>query len=90
MIATSGLLSSLCVGDAGDEVRRAGPQRREADARVAGQPAVNVGHERRSLFVSGRSEGDRRVPEREQQFLDFFARETEDVLDTLDLEAVDE
>jgi len=52
-------LVQLGVGDARHEVRRAGAERRAADARFAGQPAVDVGHERRALFVARRNEPDR-------------------------------
>ena len=41
------------VGDAGDEVGRARPERRHRDRGAAGEPAVDVGHERRALLVAG-------------------------------------
>ena len=48
------------VGDAGDEVRRAGPEGRHRDRGAAGQPAVDVGHERGALLVAGGDVADRR------------------------------
>ena len=79
------------VGEAGDEVGRAGPERAEADARPAGQAAVGVGHERPALLVPDRQELDRLgVVERIVQVERLLARDPEDVLDALVLEAPDE
>ena len=47
------------VRHAGDEVGRARPQRGQAHARLAGQPAVDVGHEGRTLLVARGDEPDR-------------------------------
>ena len=49
------------VGDGRHEVRRAGPERAEADAGVAGEAAVDVGDVRAALLVADRDELDRRV-----------------------------
>ena len=46
------------VGHAGDQIRGPRPQRRQADSRPAGQPAVDVGHEGGRLFVAGGNEAD--------------------------------
>ena len=49
------------VGDGGDQVGRARPQRAEADARALGQPAVHVGHVRTALLVADGDERDARA-----------------------------
>ena len=49
------------VGDARHEVRRARPERRHRDRAAAGQPAVDVGHERGALLVAGRDVADARM-----------------------------
>jgi len=46
------------VGDAGDEVRRPGPECRQAHARPAGEPPPDVRHERGALLVTARDEPD--------------------------------
>ena len=50
------------VGDPGDEVRGARPERRHRHRRAAGQPPVDVGHERRALLVAGRDVADGGLP----------------------------
>ena len=68
-----------------------GPERAEAHAGPAGEAAVGVGHERRPLLVAHREELDRlRVVERLVQVERLLARDPEDVLDALVLEAPDE
>ena len=79
------------VGDAGDEVRRARPQRRHRDRAAAGEPAVDVGHERGALLVAGRDVADARVVgERLEDVHRLLAGHGEDVLAALGREAVDE
>src|SRR5205814_2571858 len=46
------------VGDARDEVRRTGPQRRKTHPRVRRETAINVRHEGRTLLVTGEDERD--------------------------------
>ena len=77
----------LGVRDAQHQVDRAGSQRREAHAGLAGQRTVRVGHERRTAFVPRRDEPDRGVGERVHHVQVLFAGQPEDVLDTLVLEA---
>ena len=79
------------VGDAGQQVRRAGPERRHRDGRAAGEPAVHVGHEGGALLVPGRDVADRaRMRERLEDVQRLLARDREDVLATLRLETGDE
>ena len=79
------------VGDAGQEVRRAGPERRHRDGRAPREPAVDVGHERRALLVAGRDVADRLGPrERLEDVHRLLAGHREDVLAALRLEAGDE
>ena len=80
----------LGVRDPEDEVERAGAERREADARLAGQRAVGVGHERGTALVPGRHEADRAVRQRVDDVQVLLAREPEDVLDAFVLETGDE
>ena len=40
------------IGDAGDEVRRTGPEGSHADASLACQSAVDIGHEGSTLFMT--------------------------------------
>ena len=78
------------VGDRGDEVRRARAQRAEADAGAPGQAAVHVGHVGAALLVADGDERDRGVGERLVEVERLLARDAEDVLDALGLEALDE
>ena len=74
----------------GHEVQRAGAERAEADARVPGQAAVDVGHVGAALLVAHRHELDRRARERLVQVERLLARDAEDVLHALGLEALHE
>ena len=47
------------VGEPGGEVGRAGAERGQAHAGLAGEPAPHVGHERRALLVADRDEAGR-------------------------------
>ena len=79
------------VGQAGDEVGRAGPERAETDAGPAGEAAVGVGHEGRPLLVPDGEEGDGLgVLDRLVQVERLLAGDPEDVPDALVLEAADE
>ena len=79
------------IGDAGDEVRRAGPQGRHRDGRPSGEPAVHVGHERGALLMAGRDVGHGRLTaQRVEDAHRLFARDREDVLAALGREAVHE
>ena len=78
------------VGDRGHEVQRARAERAEADAGAAGQPAVDVGHVGAALLVAHRDELDRRARQRLVQVERLLARDAEDVLDALGLEALHE
>ena len=76
----------LGVRDPEDQVERARPERREADARLAGQCAVGVGHERRPAFVACGHEPDRGIGEGVDHVEVLLAGQSEDVLDPLVLE----
>ena len=75
------------VGDRGDEVQRARPQRPEADAGAPGEPPVGVGHVGPGLLVANRDERDRRLFERVVEIERLLARDAEDVAHALGLEA---
>ena len=77
------------VGDAGQEVRRARPERAHGDGDAAGEPAVDVGHERRALLVPRRDVADLRPSrQRIEDVHRLLARNGEDVLASLGGEAV--
>ena len=79
------------VGDAGDQVRRAGTQRAQCAGRVAGQPAVDLGHERGALLVARQDELDLvRFLERHHEVGVLLAGDAEDVFDAFFLETLDE
>ena len=78
------------VGHGGDQVQRARPERAEADAGAAGQPAVDVGHVGAALLVADRHELDRGVRQRLVQVERLLARDAEHVLHALGLQALDE
>ena len=88
--ATSGERSRNASATAGDEVRRARAERAEADAGAAGQAAVHVGHVGPALLVANGDEVDRGVVERLVEVERLLARDAEDVLDALGLEALHE
>ncbi len=78
------------VRDPEHQVDRARAERGQAHARTSRERAVGVGHERRAAFVTGRDEPDRGVRERIDHVEVLLARQPEDVLDPLVLEALDE
>ena len=79
------------VGDAGNEVRRARPERRHRHGAAAGEAAVDVGHERGALLVAGRDvAGPRWSLSALEDVHRLLARHREDVLAALRREAVDE
>ena len=78
------------VGDAGDEVGRARPGGREADAGLAGDPAIGVGGERRGLLVADQDVVQARTGQRVVDRHDRAARIAEDVLDALALQRLDD
>ena len=79
------------VGDPGDEVGRAGPEGRHGHGGPAGQPAVDVGHERGALLVAGRDVAHGGLlAERLEDVHRLLAGHREDVLAGLGGEALDE
>ena len=78
------------VGDRGDQVRGARAERAEADAGALGEAAVHVRHVGPALLVSNGDEVDRGVGERFVEIQGLLTRDTEDVLDPLDLQALHE
>ena len=79
------------VGDAGQQVGGAGPERRHGDGRATREPAVDIGHERGALLVAGGDVADRLGPrEGLEDVHRLLAGHGEHVLAVLCLEAVDE
>ena len=60
--------------DAGRGVGGAGAARHEADARLAGQPALAVGHHRGAAFLAADDGADRRIVQRVEHRRDSFRR----------------
>ena len=90
-MATIGARSRIRVGDAGHEVRRAGAQGRHRDGSTTGQPAMDIGHERRALLVAGRDVADDVVArQRIEDVHRLLAGDGEDVVAALGGEAIDE
>ena len=78
------------VGHAGDEVRSAGPEGREADAGASGEAAVRVGHERRPPARDAPAR-TRSTSATATRWVDgLLAGNAEDVADALGLEARDD
>ena len=91
VIATSGRVVQVGVGDAGRQVGRARTEGGQADAGLAGEAPVGLGHEGGALLVAGGHEGDLRgAVERLVEVERLLAGDAEDVLDALVLEAGDE
>ena len=91
MIATMRRPVEERVGHAGDEVRGTRPEGRHGHRGTAGQPAIDVGHERGALLVAGRDVADGRpLRQRIEDVHRLLARHGEDVLAALGDEAVDE
>lgn len=82
--------AELRIGRGRHEIGRAGPERRQAHPRLAGQAPVCRRHEASSLLVAGEHELDARFPYRLEQIELFLAGNPEDVLDTFVLERSNE
>ena len=78
------------VRHASDQIRRARPERRHANTGTTGEPAVHVGHESCTLLVMRRHKADRTVQQCVHHIDVLFARNAEDELDLLVLEALDQ
>jgi LysR family transcriptional regulator, cyn operon transcriptional activator len=78
--------AELGVGGGGDEVGGAGAERRQADARVAGQPPPGRRHEPRGLLVSRHNQPHAGVPQRLEQVEVLLARQPEHVANPLGLQ----
>ena len=79
------------VGDTGHEVGSARSERRHRDGRTAGEAAIDVGHERGALFVTGGDVAHRLLAtQRVEDVHRLFAGHREDVFAALDREAVHE
>ena len=78
------------VGDAGHEIGGARAEGAEADARLARQPAIHVGHEGRRLLVPAQDEIDVAVHQRHHHVGVLFAGNAEDVGHALGFEALDQ
>ena len=88
--ATSGARSRNASATAVTRFVAPGPERAQAHAGAAGQPAVGVGHVRAALLVADRHELNRRIGQRFVQVKRLLARDAEHVLDALGLQALDE
>ena len=77
------------VGDGGDQVRGPRAKGPQADAGSAGEPAEGIGHVRPALLVADGDELDRGVGQGLVQIERFFARDPEDIPNTLRLQALD-
>ena len=88
--ATSGARSRKASATAVTRLVAPGAERAEADAGAAGEAAVHVGHVGAALLVADGDEGDRGVGQRLVEVERLLARDAEDVLDALGLEALDE
>ena len=80
----------LGVGGGGDEVGRAGPQRRQAHARAPGQTAFGGGHEAGGLLVAGDDQLDGRGSERFEKIEVFLAGHAVDPTHALGFETFDQ
>ena len=81
----------LRIGHAGEQVRRAGSERRETDARIRGETPVHIGHERRALLMTREHEARllaavERLVERKR----LFTGDAEHVAHAFVLEAANE
>jgi hypothetical protein len=81
--------AQLRVGGRGDQVGRPRTQRTQADASLAGQPAVGRCHEASGLFVACQDQADARGAQRFEKIEVLLARQPEDVVDTLLHERLD-
>ena len=82
--------AEMGVGRSRREVQRARPEGRDADARLAGEPAVGGGHEGGRLLVAGQHQLDRGGAQRLDHVEVLLARDAEDALDALVLERRDQ
>ena len=78
------------VGYSRNEVRRAGAEGRHADAGLAGQAAVDVGHEGRALLMADGDKFDFRTFQGVHDRQVFFAGNAEYVMDSLFFQAFDQ
>jgi hypothetical protein len=79
------------VRDPGDEIRGAGPQGSEADGGIAGEAAVDFGHEGGALFVPRQHEFDLpRLLQGDHEIGVLFSGDAEDVFDSLGFETLNE
>ena len=76
------------IGHAGDEVGGTRPQGGQADACVAGQAAVHIGHKSSSLLVAGGDEADLAVPDGKHQVQRFLTGDAEDHIHALGFQTV--
>ena len=64
------------IRDSGEQVGHPGSQRTEANAGLAGEPAVGIRHERRGLFVPAKHEVDFAVQQGDHEIGVFLAGNT--------------
>ncbi len=75
---------------AGEQIGGAGAERGETDAGLSGQPAIDIGHECRALFVTCGDEADAGVMQRIHECQILFAGNAENVFDIFIFKAADE
>ncbi len=76
--------------DAGRRIGGAGAAGDEADAGLAGQAALAVGHHRGAAFLAADDGADRRIVQRVEHREIGFARHAEDAIDAVGFERVDD
>ena len=89
-MATTGAWSMLASATPVTRFVAPGPERGQAHARPAGQPAVDVGHEGGRLLVPGGDEADGAVQQDVHDVDVLFARDAEDGLHALVFQTADE
>ena len=76
--------------DAGRGIGGAGAARHQADAGLAGELAVAVGHHRRAAFLAADDRPDRRIVQRVEHGQIAFARHAIEALDAVRLQRLDD
>jgi hypothetical protein len=78
------------VGDAGQKIRCSGAKGRQANTRLAGEPALDVGHKRRALLVARLEKMDLGIKDCLKYGDVFFARHAEHVFQPFVLKTMDQ
>ena len=78
------------ISGAGRQIQRSGPERGDANARLAGEPSVGGGHERGGLLMAGQHELDRGLANRLDHVEVLFPRNAKNPIDAFILEGGDQ